>query len=71
MEVASWCLYLVTKPSHMGGLGGWASLPHAPANGRWLPAKGTWPTRLASSCLVIVVGGGAFRGKGSFPGVDI
>jgi hypothetical protein len=32
-EVASWCLYFVAKPSHMGGGGrcGWASLSPTPA----------------------------------------
>jgi hypothetical protein len=29
-EVALECLYLVTKPSHVEGLCGWASLPYAP-----------------------------------------
>jgi hypothetical protein len=32
-EVASGCLYLVTKPSHVGGSCGWASLPSAPTYG--------------------------------------
>jgi hypothetical protein len=33
--------------------------------------EGIGPTCLATSCLVIVVGGGTFRDKGSFPGIDI
>jgi hypothetical protein len=32
-EVASWCLYLAAKPSHVRGQCGWASLPSAPAYG--------------------------------------
>jgi hypothetical protein len=32
-EDALWRLYLAAKPSHVGDLGGWASLPPAPAYG--------------------------------------
>jgi hypothetical protein len=68
-EVASRCLYLVTEPIHVGL--GWVSLLPALAYGLELPTDGTRPTCPVPSCLVVVAGGGAFQGKGSFPGVDI
>jgi hypothetical protein len=69
-EVASWCLYLATKSSHMRGGCGWASLPSTLAYGPQPPAERTGPTCQMPSCLVTAIGGGAFRGTWRFPGID-
>jgi hypothetical protein len=52
-------LYLVAKPSHVGGRCGWSSLPSTPTYGSYLPREGTWPICQVLSCLVTAVSGGA------------
>jgi hypothetical protein len=70
-EVASGYLYLATKPSHMGvDVDGIAYPLHQPTARSRQPRGQGLPAR-RRHVLSFVVGGSAFRGKGSFPSVDI
>jgi hypothetical protein len=70
-EVALGCLYLVTKPSHVGvDVDGLVYPLHRPMTHSYQSRGQGLPTRRRLA-LSFVVGSGAFRGIGSFPSIDI